>query len=147
MELYTAEDLKQMGETWQLLDRLEEIGPARRRELVAMVRALAEMARENRIAREYLERHLAAVSRSLPSEVETFRAYCLNGCRPESARRIGRRLHIDTSTVHRHNRRVMKIFLFMCSGSTALLPGTKTEREGSVSHEARGGERFCEAYL
>ena len=116
MELYTAEDLKQMGETWQLLDRLEEIGPARRRELVAMVRALAEMARENRIAREYLERHLAAVSRSLPSEVETFRAYYLNGCRPESARRIGRRLHIDTSTVHRHNRRVMEYLLVYVFG-------------------------------
>lgn len=99
MELYTAEDLKQMGETWQLLDRLEEIGPARRRELVVMVRALAETARGNRVAREYLERHLVAVSRSLPSEAETFRAYYLNGCRSESARQIGRRLHIDTSTV------------------------------------------------
>lgn len=116
MELYTAEDLKQMGETWKMLGRLEEIGPARRRELVAMVRALAEMARENRIAREYLERHLAAVSRSLPSEVETFRAYYLNGCRSESARRIGRRLHIDTSTVHRHNRRVMEDLLVYVFG-------------------------------
>ena len=103
MELYTAEDLKQMGETWKMLGHLEEIGPARRRELVVMVRALAERARENRVAREYLERHLVAVSRSLPSEVETFRACYLDGHRRESARRIGRRLHIDTSTVHRHN--------------------------------------------
>ena len=52
MELYTAEDLKQIGETWKMLGRLEEIGPARRRELVVMVRALAERARENRVARD-----------------------------------------------------------------------------------------------
>ena len=110
MELYTAEDLKQMGETWQLLDRLEEIGPARRRELVVMVRALAERAKENRVAREYLERHLAAVSRSLPFEVETFRACYLDGDQRESARKIGRR-HMDICTVHRHNRRVMEALL------------------------------------
>ena len=116
MELYTAEDLKQMGETWKLLDRLEEIGPTRQRELVVMVRALAERARENRVAREYLERHLVAVSRSLPSEVETFRACYLDGHRRESARRIGRRLHIDTSTVHRHNRRVMEDLLVYVFG-------------------------------
>ena len=116
MELYTAEDLKQIGETWKMLGRLEEIGPARRRELVVMVRALAERARENRVAREYLERHLVAVSRSLPSEVETFRACYLDGHRRESARRIGRRLHIDTSTVHRHNRRVMEDLLVYVFG-------------------------------
>ncbi|MBS5136138.1 MAG: hypothetical protein KHZ05_12000 [Oscillospiraceae bacterium] len=116
MELYTAEDLKQMGETWKMLGHLEEIGPARRRELVVMVRALAERARENRVAREYLERHLVAVSRSLPSEVETFRACYLDGHRRESARRIGRRLHIDTSTVHRHNRRVMEDLLVYVFG-------------------------------
>lgn len=111
MKLYTAEDLKQMGETWKLLDRLEEIELAQRRELVVMVRALAERARENRVAREYLERHLVAVSCSLPFEVETFRACYLDGHRRESARQIGRRLHIDTSTVHRHNRRVMEALL------------------------------------
>lgn len=116
MELYTAEDLKQMGETWKMLGHLEEIGPARRRKLVVMVRALAERARENRVAREYLERHLVAVSRSLPSEVETFRACYLDGHRRESARRIGRRLHIDTSTVHRHNRRVMEDLLVYVFG-------------------------------
>ena len=116
MELYTAEDLKQMGETWKMLGHLEEIGPARRRELVVMVRALAERARENRVAREYLERHLVAVSRSLPSEVETFRACYLDGHRRESARRIGRRLHIDTSTVHRHNRRVKEDLLVYVFG-------------------------------
>lgn len=116
MELYTAEDLKQMGETWKMLGHLEEIGPARRRELVVMVRALAERAKENRVAREYLERHLVAVSRSLPSEVETFRACYLDGHRRESARRIGRRLHIDTSTVHRHNRRVMEDLLVYVFG-------------------------------
>ena len=110
MELYTAEDLKQMGETWKLLDRLEEIGPTRQRELVVMVRALAERARENRVAREYLERHLVAVSRSLPFEVETFRACYLDGDQRESARKIGRR-HMDICTVHRHNRRVMEALL------------------------------------
>lgn len=129
MELYTAEDLKQMGETWQLLDRLEEIGPARRRELVVMVRALAETARGNRVAREYLERHLVAVSRSLPSEAETFRAYYLNGCRSESARQIGRRLHIDTSTVHRHNRRVMEELLVYVFGIYGVFQDKTSGRE------------------
>lgn len=116
MDHFTVDQLKQMVEAQHLLDSMEEIGPERRRELVAIVRALAELARGNRVAREYLERHLAAVSRSLPSEVETFRAYYLNGCRPESARRIGRRLHIDTSTVHRHNRRVMEDLLVYVFG-------------------------------
>ena len=110
MELYTAEDLKQMGETWKMLGHLEEIGPTRQRELVVMVRALAERAKENRVAREYLERHLAAVSRSLPFEVETFRACYLDGDQRESARKIGRR-HMDICTVHRHNRRVMEALL------------------------------------
>lgn len=132
MELYTAEDLKQMGETWELLDRLEEIGPVRRRELVAMVRALAETARGNRVTREYLERHLAAVSRYLPSEVETFWAYYLNGCRPESARRIGRRLHIDTSTVHRHNRRVMEDLLVYVFGIYGVFQGRAGQGENGV---------------
>ena len=116
MELYTAEDLKQIGETWKMLGRLEEIGPARRRELVVMVRALAERARENRVAREYLERHLVAVSRSLPSEVETFRACYLDGGQQERARQIGRRLHMDTCPVHRHNRRVMEALLVYVFG-------------------------------
>lgn len=111
MELYTAEDLKQMGETWQLLDRLEEIRPERRRELVAIVRTLAELARENSVAREYLERRLVGVAHSLPSEVETFRACYLDGDQRESARKIGRRLHMDICTVHRHNRRVMEALL------------------------------------
>ena len=110
MELYTAEDLKQMGETWKMLGHLEEIGPTRQRELVVMVRALAERAKENRVAREYLERHLAAVAHSLPSEVETFRACYLDGDQRESARKIGRR-HMDICTVHRHNRRVMEALL------------------------------------
>lgn len=129
MELYTVEDLKQMGETWQLLDHLEEIGPERRRELVVIVRALAERARGNRVAREYLERHLVAVSRSLPSEVETFRAYYLNGCRPESARQIGRRLHIDTSTLHRHNRRVMEELLVYVFGIYGVFQEKTSGRE------------------
>ena len=120
MELYTAEDLKQMGETWQLLDRLEEIRPERRRELVVMVRALAELGRENSVVREYLEQRLVSVAHSLPSEVETFRACYLDGGqresarkigRRESARKIGRRLHMDICTVHRHNRRVMEALL------------------------------------
>lgn len=129
MELYTAEDLKQMGETWQLLNRLEEIGPARRRELVVMVRALAERARGNRGVREYLERHLVAVSRSLPSEVETFRACYLDGHRRESARQIGRRLHIDTSTVHRHNRRVMDEILVYVFGIYGVFQDKTSGRE------------------
>ena len=40
----------------------------------------------------------------------------LDGQRRETARRIGRRLHIDTSTVHRHNRRVMEDLLVYVFG-------------------------------
>lgn len=108
MEHFTAEELKQMAEAQHLLESMEEIGPERRSELVAIVRALAELARENSVAREYLERRLVGVARSLPSEVETFRACYLDGDQRESARKIGRRLHMDICTVHRHNRRVME---------------------------------------
>lgn len=116
MEYFTVEELKQMVEAQHLLDSMEEIGPERRRELVAIVRALAELSRENSVAREYLERRLEAVARSLPDEVETFRACYLDGHRRESARQIGRRLHIDMSTVHRHNRRVMEALLVYVFG-------------------------------
>ena len=111
MEHFTVEELKQMVEAQHLLASMEEIGPERRRELVAIVRALAELARENSVAREYLERRLVGVAHSLPSEVETFRACYLDGDQRESARKIGRRLHMDICTVHRHNRRVMEALL------------------------------------
>ena len=111
MEHFTVEELKQMVEAQHLLDSMEEIGPERRRELVAIVRALAELARENSVAREYLERRLVGVAHSLPSEVETFRACYLDGDQRESARKIGRRRHMDICTVHRHNRRVMEALL------------------------------------
>ena len=111
VEHFTVEELKQMEESQHLLDSMEEIGPERRRELVAIVRVLAELARENRVAREYLERRLVGVAHSLPSEVETFRACYLDGGQRESARKIGRRLHMDICTVHRHNRRVMEALL------------------------------------
>ena len=110
MEHFTVEELKQMVEAQHLLDSMEEIGPERRRELVAIVRVLAELARENRAAREYLDRRLVGVAHSLPSEVETFRACYLDGDQRESARKIGRR-HMDICTVHRHNRRVMEALL------------------------------------
>lgn len=99
MEHFTVEELKQMAEAQHLLDSMEEIGPERRRELMAIVRALAELARENSVAREYLERRLVGVAHSLPSEVETFRACYLDGDQRESARKIGRRLHMDICTV------------------------------------------------
>ena len=111
MEHFTVKELKQIAEAQHLLDSMEEIGPERRRELVAIVRVLAELARENRVAREYLERRLVGVAHSLPSEVETFRACYLDGGQRESARKIGRRLHMDICTVHRHNRRVMEALL------------------------------------
>lgn len=111
MEHFTVKELKQIAEAQHLLDSMEEIGPDRRRELVAIVRALAELARENSLAREYLERRLVGVAHSLPSEVETFRACYLDGDQRESARKIGRRLHMDICTVHRHNRRVMEALL------------------------------------
>ena len=111
MEHFTVKELKQIAEAQHLLDSMEEIGPERRRELVAIVRALAELARENSVAREYLERWLVGVAHSLPSEVETFRACYLDGDQRESARKIGRRLHMDICTVHRHNRRVMEALL------------------------------------
>ena len=111
MEHFTVKELKQIAEAQHLLDSMEEIGPERRRELVAIVRALAELARDNRVAREYLEQRLVSVAHSLPSEVETFRACYLDGGQRESARKIGRRLHMDICTVHRHNRRVMEALL------------------------------------
>ena len=111
MEHFTVKELKQIAEAQHLLDSMEEIGPERRRELVAIVRALAELAQENSVAREYLERRLVGVAHSLPSEVETFRACYLDGDQRESARKIGWRLHMDICTVHRHNRRVMEALL------------------------------------
>ena len=66
MEHFTVKELKQIAKAQHLLDSMEEIGPERRRELVAIVRALAELARENRVAREYLERRLVGVAHSLP---------------------------------------------------------------------------------
>ena len=131
MELYTAEDLKQMGETWKMLGHLEEIGPTRQRELVVMVRALAERAKENRVAREYLERHLVAVSRSLPFEVETFRACYLDGDQRESARKIGRR-HMDICTVHRHNRRMMEALLVHVFGIYGVFQDRAGQGENGV---------------
>lgn len=50
MEHFTVKELKQIAEAQHLLDSMEEIGPERRRELVAIVRALAELAREIRLS-------------------------------------------------------------------------------------------------
>ena len=129
MEHFTVKELKQIAEAQHLLDSMEEIGPERRRELVAIVRALAELARENSVAREYLERRLVGVAHSLPSEVETFRACYLDGDQRESARKIGRRLHIDTSTVHRHNRRVMEELLVYVFGIYGVFQDKTSGRE------------------
>ena len=131
MEHFTVEELKQMVEAQHLLDSMEEIGPERRRELVAIVRALAELARENSVAREYLERRLVGVAHSLPSEVETFRACYLDGDQRESARKIGRR-HMDICTVHRHNRRVMEALLVHVFGIYGVFQDRAGQGENGV---------------
>ena len=69
------------------------------------------------------------MAHSLPSEVETFRACYLDGHRRESARQIGRRLHIDTSTVHRHNRRVMDEILVYVFGIYGVFQNKTSGRE------------------
>ena len=131
MEHFTVEELKQMVEAQHLLDSMEEIGPERRRELVAIVRALAELARENSVAREYLERRLVGVAHSLPSEVETFRACYLDGDQRESARKIGRR-HMDICTVHRHNRRMMEALLVHVFGIYGVFQDRAGQGENGV---------------
>ena len=132
MEHFTVKEMKQIAEAQHLLDSMEEIGPERRRELVAIVRALAELARENSVAREYLERRLVGVAHSLPSEVETFRACYLDGDQRESARKIGRRLHMDICTVHRHNRRMMEALLVHVFGIYGVFQDRAGQGENGV---------------
>ena len=73
MEYFTVEELKQMVEAQHLLDSMEEIGPERRRELVAIVRALAEL-HKNR------------------GRLAVMRAACLRLAHPEAAAVVGTNL-------------------------------------------------------
>ena len=90
---------------------LREVEPEARENRIAFLRALTELARENNIARAWIERLLQRVERRLPDEAITFRACYLEGDERQTAKEVGRRLFIDHRTVYRHNRRVLRAML------------------------------------
>ena len=78
---------------------------------VALVRSVAERARDNAEARSTVERWLEQVEPDMPQEAATFRAFYLDGETKPTARQVGRSLCMDKTSVFRHNRRVLKAML------------------------------------
>lgn len=99
-----------------------EIGEEAREKRVAFIRALADMARENKTARAKIKRLLQPIERKYPQEAATFRAYYLEGEKHQSARQIARVLCMDTCTVYRHNRRVLEAMLAPMFGVYGYFP-------------------------
>lgn len=95
----------------KVLVGLREVDPEARENRIAFLRALAELARENNIARICIERLLQRVERRLPDEAVTFRACYLEEGGRKTAKEVGRRLFIDYRTVYSHNRRVLMAML------------------------------------
>lgn len=99
---------------------------------MAFLRALAELARENRAARSVVERLLNTIRGQVPDEeTATFKAYYLDGEKKLSARTIGRQFYVDISTVHRRNRKVLESMLVPFFG----IDGIEMEKQEGEPHE------------
>ena len=130
-----------------LLSILSEHGKEGHENRIALLRALAELARENNRARNALEPMLSHIEGRMPEEVKTFRAVYMEGASRLSGREIGRRFCMDARTVHRHNRRVLEAMLPLAFGIDGIFswavspedsPGSSAEGRrsaGSVAGE------------
>ena len=90
---------------------VKELSPEAKRQRIGIIRRIAENARSNSTAAKSIKYLFANVALDLPEESKTFRAYYLEGDIKPSARSIGRNIHIDKATVHRHNHRVLEAML------------------------------------
>ena len=114
------------------LNGLERLEPEQEARRVAALRDLAERARGNAAARGVVEQLLTFAAQRHPEEAQTFRACYLDGAKRPSARQIGRRLCMDSCTVHRHNRRILGAMLPAAFGVYGVF------QSGSEQEEAEG---------
>ena len=128
-----------------LLSMLSEHGKEGHENRIALLRALAELGRENNRARNALEFMLSHIEERMPDEVKTFRAVYMEGATRLSGRKIGRRFCMDARTVHRHNRRVLEAMLPLAFGLDGIFswtvspedsPGSSAEGQGSARSSA-----------
>ncbi len=77
-------------------------------ERIAVLRGIANRAREDAAARSFMEWLVQQAETELPAEARVFKAYYLDGL---TARQAGRALHMDKRSVHRCNRRIMEAML------------------------------------
>lgn len=122
---------REWGKATAYLDALEPIGAEEKARRVAALRAVAQMSREDSTARAFILRLLQCVEREHPEAAATFRAYYLEG-RHQSAREMGDVLCMDTTTVHRHNRRILEAMLPAAFGLAGIFQPAKG-RENEVT--------------
>ncbi len=131
-------DMEEAGKAWAFLNSLWEPGPEGRKRRLDCLRALAELARENAAAGSIVGKLLDAVAGKLPDEANTFRAYYLDGERRPNTRQLARRLFVDPTTVHRHNKHILTAMLAPAFGVYGYF---QTERERETAQEAPGGRQ------
>ena len=131
-------DMEAVRRGWVLMNSLQEIGPEARKNRLLFLRALAELARKNAAARSTVTGLLDVVGGKLPEEAATFRAYYLEGDTKPSARQIARRLCMDITTVHRHNRRILSAMLAPVFGVYGYF---QTDSERETAQESKGSRQ------
>ena len=101
-------DPEQVKTAIDYLHQMEQRGSEGQEARRAFVRALAELARENNVAKTAIENRLEQISGQLaPENVDTFRAYYLDGDKRPNPRSLSRRLYVDVGTIYRRNRKVI----------------------------------------
>lgn len=123
-------NVEEVRRVWAFLSGLQGIGPEGRENRIACLRALAEIARENATARSAVTRWLDEVEYKLPEEAITFRLYYLEGDARPSIKQLARCLYISTSTVNRHNKRILEAMLPLVFGIDGIFQ-TDEERENA----------------
>ncbi len=90
-----------------------ELNPEEKLQRVEAIRDIAERSREDAETQSYVEWLVQQVEIELPAEARVFRAYYWDG---QTARLIGRRLHMDKRGVYRCNRRILEAMLPLVFG-------------------------------
>ncbi len=90
-----------------------ELNPVEKLQRVKAIRDIAEHSREDAETRSYVEWLVQQVEIELPTEARVFRAYYWDG---QTARSIGRSLHMDKRSVYRCNRRILEAMLPLVFG-------------------------------
>lgn len=105
----------------ELFSGLRELAPETKADRVGIIRG---MARGDTTARSAIERALGHIAETMPTEASVFRATYLEG---QTARSVGRDLHMDKRTVYRLNRRVLESMLPLLFGLDGIYESATEE--------------------